>query len=43
VLFGSDYPMWDPGVELDYLKKLGLSASETELILHENAERLLGL
>ena len=43
VLFGSDYPMWDPGVELEYLKKLGLSASETDLILHENAERLLGL
>ncbi len=43
VLFGSDYPMWDPGVELQYLEKLGLTASEMELILHENAERLLNL
>ncbi len=43
VLFGSDYPMWDPGAELDALRKLGLSPSEMELILHENAERLLGL
>jgi predicted TIM-barrel fold metal-dependent hydrolase len=43
VLFGSDYPMWDPGVELQYLYKLGLLASEMELILHENAERLLGI
>ncbi len=43
VLFGSDYPMWDPGAELSVLRKLGLSRAETELILHENAERLLGL
>ncbi len=43
VLFGSDYPMWDPGDELKYLGKLGLTACETDWILHENAERLLGL
>ena len=42
VLFGSDYPMWDPGEELEYLGKLGLTACETDWILHENAERLLG-
>ena len=41
VLFGSDYPMWDPGAELQYLYKLGLSASELDMILHQNAERLL--
>jgi len=43
VLFGSDYPMWDPGAELKFLDALGLSAADMELILHENAERLLGL
>ena len=43
VLFGSDYPMWDPGAELAYLYKLGLTASELDMILHENAERLLDL
>jgi uncharacterized protein len=41
VLFGSDYPMWNPGVELEYLYKLNLTNAEMELILHENAERLL--
>ena len=43
VLFGSDYPMWDPGEELDTLGQLGLTACEMDWILHENAERLLGL
>jgi predicted TIM-barrel fold metal-dependent hydrolase len=43
VLFGSDYPMWDPGAELKFLDTLGLPAADMELILHENAERLLGL
>jgi predicted TIM-barrel fold metal-dependent hydrolase len=42
VLFGSDYPMWNPAVELESLYGLGLTSSELEMILHENAERLLG-
>jgi len=43
VLFGSDYPMWDPGEELKHLEQLGLSACEMDCILYENAERILGL
>ena len=43
VLFGSDYPMWDPGAELKALDALGLPAADMERILHENAELLLGL
>lgn len=43
VLFGTDYPMWDAESELQHIEKLKLSSSERELILHENAENLLGL
>lgn len=43
VLFGSDYPMWNAKDELEYLNRLSLSDEERELILHENAERILGL
>ncbi|MDR1374052.1 MAG: amidohydrolase family protein [Treponema sp.] len=40
-LFGSDYPMWDPGACLRELEGLRLSAGEKELILWKNALRLL--
>ncbi|MBO7761812.1 MAG: amidohydrolase family protein, partial [Clostridia bacterium] len=43
VMFGSDYPMWDPGKELEILLSLGLSEEEERLILGENAIRLFGL
>lgn len=43
VLFGSDFPMWDPGEELKLLKTLGLTQSETEQILYKNAQKYLGL
>ena len=41
VLFGSDYPMWDPGDELKLIDKIGLNSEEYEKIMHLNAERLL--
>lgn len=41
VLFGTDYPMWTPKTELDRLYALGLKPREMEMILHENAERLI--
>jgi predicted TIM-barrel fold metal-dependent hydrolase len=40
-LFGSDYPMWDPRRCLEDFYALDLSGGERELILHENAERIL--
>jgi predicted TIM-barrel fold metal-dependent hydrolase len=41
-LFGSDYPMWDPCRCLRDFRELDLSAEEQELILHKNAERIIG-
>ena len=43
VLFGSDNP-WSPtGRELAFVRSIGLKEEETELILGQNAARLLGL
>lgn len=41
ILFGSDFPMWHPVKELEFLTSLGLSASEYEKITWHNAERFL--
>ncbi|MCL2741618.1 MAG: amidohydrolase [Oscillospiraceae bacterium] len=43
VLFGTDYPMWDAADELAMLRVLNLSQRELDMILHGNAERLLGI
>lgn len=43
VMFGTDYPMWCPYEELERIDALPLTAEEKEMILHKNAERLLGL
>ena len=43
VLFASDYPMWRPKDELARFMKIPLTEAECDLILHANAERLLGL
>jgi len=43
VLFGSDYPMWNPRVELNELMCCDLTDDELEQILHLNAERFTGL
>lgn len=43
VLFGTDYPMWDPGEELGLLDRLGLDEKVKEKLLHLNVERLLKL
>lgn len=41
-LFGSDYPMWDPGEELNRVRALGLTRAEEDSILFGNADRLFG-
>ncbi len=41
VLFGTDYPMWDPREELDRFMKLELTDGERERILEKNADALL--
>lgn len=43
VLFGTDFPMWDPGKELILIRNLGLTEDELEKVLHKNAEEVLGL
>ena len=43
VLFGTDYPMWQPKGEMDRFLNLGLSDEETERILSLNAENLLNI
>jgi predicted TIM-barrel fold metal-dependent hydrolase len=40
-LFGSDYPMWDPRRCLEDFYALDLRDYERELILHQNAEKIL--
>lgn len=41
VLFGTDYPMWNPGEEIQRFHRLKLTADEEEKILGRNAEKLL--
>ena len=43
VMFGSDFPMWDPGAELRLFRSLGLSEDEQEKILWKNAQLHLNL
>ncbi len=43
VLFGTDYPMWDPDEELRKFLDLGLSEEENRKILSENAKKLFGI
>ena len=42
ILFGSDFPMWEPTSELAFLRSLDLTDDEMEKILWKNAERFLG-
>jgi len=43
VLFGSDYPTWNPGEEVAKVDALPLTSEEKELIFYKNAQHLLGL
>lgn len=43
VLFGTDYPMWRHDEELERFGKLPLTEKERQMILYENAAKLLGL
>ena len=42
ILFGSDFPMWEPADELEKFCALGFTASELEAMCWHNAERFLG-
>ena len=41
MLFGSDFPMWDPEEELERFDTLGLTGDERDMVLYKNALELL--
>lgn len=43
ILFGSDFPMWDPKAEYELFRSLDFTESEFEDMFHRNAERFLGV
>lgn len=43
LVYGSDYPLWDPVVEVKRFFSLGLRDDEFEQIAHRTAEGLLGI
>ena len=43
VMYGSDYPCWDPKETLRYFEGIGLSRAEQEQVLNANARRILQL
>ena len=42
-VYGSDFPMWDPVVEMERFMRLKLSDSQKEQIAHITAEHILGI
>jgi aminocarboxymuconate-semialdehyde decarboxylase len=43
VLYGSDYPCWNPAAALELFDEIGLSAADQDKILNSNARRFFGL
>ena len=43
VLWGTDYPMWKSESEMEMFHNIGLTEEEENMILYENAAKLLGL
>ena len=42
IMFGSDFPMWDPIDEFNKFTALGFTDDELENMLHHNCERFIG-
>jgi aminocarboxymuconate-semialdehyde decarboxylase len=43
VMYGTDYPCWDPATALKLLDEVGLSKEDQQKIFYDNARRILGL
>jgi len=43
VMYGSDYPCWDPATALALIGEIGLSDADQEKLFYGNARRILGL
>lgn len=42
ILFGTDFPMWDPTLEYNLFREIDFTEEEFDLMLWKNAERFLG-
>jgi aminocarboxymuconate-semialdehyde decarboxylase len=43
VMYGTDYPCWDPATCLALLQEIGLSPADRQKIMYDNARRILAL
>jgi aminocarboxymuconate-semialdehyde decarboxylase len=43
VMYGTDYPCWDPATALRLVAELGLSGADSRKLLYDNARRILSL
>ena len=43
VMYGSDYPCWDPATALKLIDEIGLSATDKDKLFYSNARRILNL
>ncbi len=43
VMYGTDYPCWDPATALELLEQIGMSAADRQKLFHDNAREVLGL
>jgi aminocarboxymuconate-semialdehyde decarboxylase len=43
VMYGSDYPCWDPATALSLIDEIGLPEADKEKLFYSNAKRILGL
>jgi aminocarboxymuconate-semialdehyde decarboxylase len=43
VMYGTDYPCWDPAPCLKLIDAIGLSAADRQKLFYDNARRILGL
>ncbi len=43
VMYGTDYPCWDPATCLKLLEDVPLSATDRQKLFYDNARRILGL
>jgi aminocarboxymuconate-semialdehyde decarboxylase len=43
VMYGSDYPCWEPEQALALLDQIGLSDADRKKVFYDNAARLFGL
>ena len=43
VLFATDFPMWESESEMEMFNRIDLTDEERNMILYENAAKLLGL